>query len=174
MSISCSISWCRRSCSLFLSDCTFPVAILTNLVDDALIAGYALICIRLLMFGPCCGISGFLGLSLYFFLLMLSSHSLLIVPKFSILYLVSCSVISWICLNVLGSQHRSLALLWDGLNALMESWSKSYMDDTFVIHNAEHTQQFFTYLNSLNSIYSSQQRLQTNEDPSPSWTHWSL
>ena len=87
---------------MFLSDCTFPVDILTNLVDDGLLAGCGLICIRLFIFDPCCGIIGFLGLSLYFFLLMPSSHTLLIVPKFSILYLVSCSVISCICLSVLG------------------------------------------------------------------------
>ena len=98
-------------CSLFLSDCTFPVAILTNLVDDALLVDCGLICIRLLKFGPCCGISGFLGMSLYFFLLMPSLCTLLIVPKFSILYLVLCSVISWICFRVI-AQIISTSLQW--------------------------------------------------------------
>ena len=34
-----------------------------------------------------------------------------------------------------------------------------YMDDTFIIHKAEHTQQFLTHLYSYNPTYSSQQRL---------------
>ena len=102
----------------FLSDCTFPVAILTNSMDGALLVDCGLICIRLLKFGPYCGISGFLGMSLYFFLLMPSSHTLLIVPKLNILYLVSCSVISWICLSVLESWHSSVVLLCNGLDAL--------------------------------------------------------
>ena len=37
---------------MFLSDCRFPVAILNNLVDDGLLAGCGLICIRLLIFDP--------------------------------------------------------------------------------------------------------------------------
>ena len=69
ISMSLSMSLYRRGCSLFLSDCTFPVAILTSLVDGGgHIACCGLICIRLLVLDPCCGIAGFLTLSLYFFL----------------------------------------------------------------------------------------------------------
>ena len=74
MSISCSKSACKRVCSLFLSDLTFPVAILTELKNNVLLGVSGSICIRLLRFGPSCGIDGILDVSFCFFLLCYSPY----------------------------------------------------------------------------------------------------
>ena len=45
-----------------------------------------------------------------------------------------------------------------------------FVDDTFVIHKAEYTQQFLTYINSLDPSIHSPLNLKTNKVLFPSWT----
>ena len=63
MSISTSISSCKRFRSLFLRDWTFPVAILIELLKNVPLGVNGSMCIKLLKFDPCCGIPSILDVS---------------------------------------------------------------------------------------------------------------
>ena len=69
MSISSSISSCKRVCFLFLSDWTFPLAILIELMKNVPLGVSGSICIKLLKSGTYGGITGILDVSFCFFLL---------------------------------------------------------------------------------------------------------
>ena len=69
MSISSSVSSCKRVYFLFFRDWTFPVAILIELLKNVPLGVNGSVCIKLLKFVPCCGIPSILDASFCFFLL---------------------------------------------------------------------------------------------------------